>query len=295
MKRDITERVDESFVASNAVKTYANALKKPMDALFLQGALHPLKSFLNGKWIEHPLHPVLTDVPIGAWTVVILLDLLALFVRVPQLGLASGIALGLGVLAALGAIVTGLMDWMDVDPPELAIGVMHGTINIVATVLMLVSFFMRVGANWDTDIGAFVVALLGYLLVTAGAFIGGSLVYRRGVMINRNAYRSGPDRFVDALALDALPDGKPTRVVVDGQPVLLLRRGERIAALCAVCSHYGGPLDEGRVIDDRVECPWHFSQFSLSDGSVKSGPATAPLPVYETRVTGGQVQIKLIS
>ncbi len=293
MKRDLTERIDKTFVESKTVNAYANALKKPMDALFLKGALHPLKSFLNGKWTEHPLHPILTDVPIGAWTVVIVLDLLSLIGHVPLLGLASGIALGFGVLAALAAIVTGLFDWMDVDPPELAIGVMHGTINIAATIFMAISFFMRASDNWEIEAETFVIALIGYLLVTVGGFIGGSLVYRRGVMINRNAHRTGPDKFVNAIALKDLPDGKLTRVEADGQPIMLYRKGDNVSALCAVCSHYGGPLDEGKVMDGKIECPWHFSQFSLADGSVKSGPATAPLPVYETRVTNGQVQLRM--
>ena len=293
MNRDLTERVDNTFVESKTVNAYAKFLKGPMDALFLQGPGHAFKTLLNGKWLEHPLHPVLTAVPVGGWTIVILLDLLSLFGRVPQLGLASAIALGFGLLAAIATIVTGLFDWMDVDPPELAIGVMHGTINIIATVLMAVSFFMRSGANWDISMGAFLVALLGYLLLTFGAFIGGSLVYRRGVMINRNAHRSEPEGFVNAIALKDLPEGKPTRAEADGQPVMLYRQGDKISALCAVCSHLGGPLDEGKVRDGKIECPWHFSQFALADGSVKSGPATAPVPVYETRVSSGQVQVKV--
>src|SRR5438552_14840908 len=76
MNRDVTERLDNGLSKSKAVKTYAEILKSPMDALFAKGLLHPIKTFLNGTWLEHPLHPVLTDIPIGAWTLAIAFDLL---------------------------------------------------------------------------------------------------------------------------------------------------------------------------------------------------------------------------
>jgi nitrite reductase/ring-hydroxylating ferredoxin subunit/uncharacterized membrane protein len=293
MKRDVSERLEQGLIHSGAVKSYAGLLKKPMDALFAKGLLHPLKTFLNGSWLEHPLHPVLIAIPIGAWTVAVLFDLLTLIGRVPNLGQASAIAIGIGALGALAAIITGLMDWMDLDPPELAVGVIHGTVNIIATILFAVSFFMRAGDQWEIDGPVVALSLIGYLVVLFGGFLGGSLVFRRGVMVNRNAYRSEPEEFANAMALNALPENKPTCVDVNGQPVLLMRRGERITAIGAVCSHLGGPLQEGKVGAGNIVCPWHGSQFSLDDGSVRAGPATAPAPFYETRITNGRIQVKL--
>lgn len=293
MKRDLAERMDDALIGSSAVQTYANLLKKPLDALFLEGALRPIKTFFNGTWLEHPLHPVLTDVPIGAWTAAVALDLIALIFRVPNLGLASAIVIGLGVLAAIPTIISGLMDWMDVDPPELAIGVIHGTVNISATLLFAISFFMRATDNWDIEGDVLAFSLGGYLIVTFGGYLGGTLVYRRGVMVNRNAWGGEPQDFVNAIAAGQLPENKPTCVEVQGQPVLLLRRGERVSAIGAVCSHLGGPLHEGKVKDGNIECPWHYSQFSLDDGRVKAGPATAPVPCYEARISDGQVQVRL--
>jgi nitrite reductase/ring-hydroxylating ferredoxin subunit/uncharacterized membrane protein len=264
-----------------------------VSAPFQDPALRPVKTFLNGTWLEHPLHPVLTDLPIGAWTITMCLDLLSLLFGVKRLGRASAITTGLGFLGALGAVVTGLADWMDVDPPELAVGSVHAITNITATTLFGVSFLFRRGDRWRVRPRSFVPAMLGYLAVTAGAYIGGSLVYRRGVMVNRDAFRSGPNDFVSVIAFDQLPENTPLRVQADGQPVLLVRRGEQIYATCAVCSHYGGPLDEGQLKDDIVECPWHYSRFSLQDGSVKAGPATAPIPAYDVRISDGQIQVKM--
>ena len=84
MKRDISEGLEQGLIHSGAVKSYAGLLKKPMDALFAKGPLHPLKTFSNGTWLEHPLHPLLIAIPIGAWTVAVLFDLLTLIGRVPN-------------------------------------------------------------------------------------------------------------------------------------------------------------------------------------------------------------------
>jgi nitrite reductase/ring-hydroxylating ferredoxin subunit/uncharacterized membrane protein len=294
MKRDITERIDTSLIQSQTIKSWASGVQKIMNALF-NSPLRPLKNFLNGTWLEHPLHPLLTDVPVGAWTVALLLDLVALVLNVRGLGLPSGITIGLGVLAALAAIATGLADWMDVDPPELAIGITHAIINTAATILFAVSFFILWGESWTITFADFIPALIGYLLVSVGAFIGGSLVYRLGVMVNRNAYRTGPEEFVPVLPMQELPDNKPVRVEAKGRPVLLVRRGEEVYAIGAVCSHYGAPLEEGQLTDGMIQCPWHGSCFALKDGSVRAGPATAPIPIYRVRINKNQIEVMAAS
>ncbi len=292
MKRDFTERLDSLFEGSSAITGFARWFSGVLSKIFQEGPLRPLKLLLNGTILEHPLHPLLTDVPIGAWTLAILLDLIALIFRVPNLGFASAIAVALGTLAALGAIASGLMDWMDVDPPEMAVGTVHGIVNSVATLLFAISFFLRLADNWAITLTTFLPALVGYGIVAFGAYLGGTLVYRLGTMINRDAYRSGPKDFVSLMPLDSLPENKPMRCDANGQPVLLVRRGQTIYAIGAVCSHYGGPLEKGKLMDGTVQCPWHYSRFALLDGSCKEGPATSPVPAYEARVNNGQVEVR---
>ncbi len=293
MKRDITERLDSVMIGSGVIRGLADWLRNLLTKIVQETPLRPLKLFLNGTWLEHPLHPVLTDIPIGAWTVAIILDLAALIFRVPSLGLASGLAIGIGVLAALGSIVTGLLDMMDVDPPEGAVAFVHGITNILATILFAISYFVRQSGNWDIEFKNVIWSFLGYLLVLIGGYLGGTLVFRQGVMVNRNAYRSEPKDFVPVMALKDLKDNTPTRVQANGEPVLLVRRGEKVSALGAVCSHYGAPLEEGKLKDGTIVCPWHYSRYSLEDGSVKEGPTAAPVPYYETRVVNGRIQVKI--
>jgi len=111
-----------------------------------------------------------------------------------------------------------------------------------------------------------------------GGYLGGAMVFYKGVMINRNAYRTGPDEFQPAVATRELAEGQLKRVLVEEQPVVLLRLDGTIYALGAVCSHYGAPLNEGTIVDRTIECPWHASRFALEDGRVsKARPAPACL------------------
>ena len=293
MERDLTERISARILRSNLIGKVSALLDKLMSRSLGTPAMRRLKIFLNGTWVGHPLHPLLTDVPIGAWTLTILLDLLALLFRFPQLGLAASIGCGIGVVGALAAGNAGLADWMDIDPPEKAIGAFHAMVNVSATVLFLVSFLMRWRRHWEAGWEMFVVALAGYLLAMMGGYLGGVLVFYKGVMINRNAYRNGPDEFKPVVAARDLAEGQLKRVLVEEQPVLLLKLGGTVYALGAVCSHYGAPLNEGKLVERSIECPWHASRFALADGRVVQGPACAGVPVYDCMIVNDQVQIKL--
>ena len=295
MRRDLSEKIQGVIIGSGLVKAVADPIYDLMNRLFLETPLRPLKLLASGVWLDHPLHPLLTDVPIGAWTVAVVLELGALLFAIPNLGQASAIAIGLGVLAALAAIATGLMDWMDVDPPEKAVGLVHAVLNTFSTILFAVSAFMLWQSNWSISVAQFVVLVVAYGVIASGAFLGGDMVYRLGVMNNRNAYRKGPKDYVPAIALNELAENQPKRVEVKGQPIVLVRRGDKVYAVGAVCSHYGGPLEKGKVVGDTIKCPYHYSRFGLKDGSVKEGPSTAPVPAYDTQVVSGQVQVRKAS
>jgi nitrite reductase/ring-hydroxylating ferredoxin subunit len=93
-------------------------------------------------------------------------------------------------------------------------------------------------------------------------------------------------------ALADVPENQPVRVMADRTPVLLVRRGTTIRAIAETCSHLSGPLAEGRLDGNTIQCPWHGSTFCIDDGSVVRGPATHPQPVYEARVRDGGIEIR---
>ena len=138
----------------------------------------------------------------------------------------------------------------------------------------------------------------GLALSMGGAYLGGELVYTQGTGVDRNAW--DPEDIGWSVAANAadLIEGqlKPGEIEVEGQklPLVLLKQGRKILALGGRCSHLGGPLAEGKLIDGQcVECPWHGSQFDLQDGHVVHGPAAYPQPVFETRQRNGSVEVRL--
>ena len=129
--------------------------------------------------------------------------------------------------------------------------------------------------------------------MAVGGYLGGHLSYSQGVGMNRNAdEQKQPRNWTDAAAVADLQEGALLRIEVEGQAIVLTRRGGTVYAMGAVCSHYGGPLAEGEVQDDCLICPWHMSAFRLADGSVARGPATSPQLSYRVRQQGERLQVQ---
>jgi nitrite reductase/ring-hydroxylating ferredoxin subunit len=135
-------------------------------------------------------------------------------------------------------------------------------------------------------------AMAGYAVAGTSAWIGGHLSFVLGIGVSRDAFEQPPTKWRTALPEADLTDGEMKRVAVRGNPVVLLKQGDRVYATSATCTHVGGPLDEGELNGTCVTCPWHGSEFDLRNGHVLHGPATADLHAYETRVSDGNVQIR---
>jgi nitrite reductase/ring-hydroxylating ferredoxin subunit/uncharacterized membrane protein len=248
-----------------------------------------IKNFLHGTWLGHPLHPPLTDVPIGAWTAALALDAFKAASGRRAFGRGADIAIAVGLLGAAGAAVTGLTDWSALDGRKRKMGLAHGLLNLGATCLYLTSLLLRSRKNFRPAGVRF--SLLGYLVSSFAAYIGGHLVYGEKVGVN-HAAQDLPKEFVPVLPEAELHEGKMRSVHANGTQILLVRRGEEIHALANLCSHLGGPLSEGILQGEVVQCPWHGSRFSICDGSVVDGPATFPQPNLETRVQDGQIEVR---
>jgi nitrite reductase/ring-hydroxylating ferredoxin subunit/uncharacterized membrane protein len=251
-----------------------------------------LQDFLNGSWLGHSVHPVLTDVVVGGTTMVIFLDILRVFFNVDGLEDATTWTLGLSVLAGVATIVTGLTDFKDTGTGnERNLAGLHGVINIVAVVMFFISLLQRFGGAHDA---AFWVALVAYLVISVGAYIGGHVVFKYGYMVNHNAFARGrrAKEFTALMPAAELAEATPTKATFGTTALVVVRRGDVVYALKETCSHAGGPLSEGKLNGDYIECPWHFSQFRLSDGAVRHGPATSRQVAYRARISAGQVEIQ---
>jgi nitrite reductase/ring-hydroxylating ferredoxin subunit/uncharacterized membrane protein len=246
----------------------------------------PVKDLLAGTWLRHPLHPMLTDVPIGAWTAAEALDLMG----GRRYGAAVNGLVGFGVVTSIPTAVTGLSELSDVvTDRDRALGSLHALTNICASALFAASYVAR--RRERIPFGR-ALSLAGFVTVLGGGFLGGHLSYRRGIGVDQTTFEPTLDDWTDALAVADLRDGKPTNVRVGTTDVLVFRDGAAIHALANRCTHRGGPLDEGEIVDGAVRCPWHQSAFELATGEVVQGPASAPQPSYQVRTRDGRIELR---
>ena len=283
--------VDRFLEGQRWLEPLSDFLQKIAAAIYKGGAGRALKSFLNGTWLGHPLHPVITDIPIGAWTLAVLFDLVHFVNRGSAVWIdGATLLVGVGALAALAAWVTGYTDWSDTYDRERRFGIAHALLMSTAIVLYIISFFLRLPAGSHAI--AFILSWIGYLLVVTAAYLGGDLVFNIGTGVNHHAWQTPPTDWTPAVRESMLAEGKPQKADVDGTPIFFCKKGTTIYAISNTCAHAGGPLNEGQLEGDIVICPWHGSRFNIRTGAVKGGPATIPQVRYETRVQAGQVEVR---
>ncbi len=275
-----------------AIKPIEETLQKALDkALYAGGRpeAQALRNFLNGTWLGEPLHVVLTDVPIGAWTAAMIFDAVSMIGSRRKASWAADACIALGLAGAVGSAATGLTDWSDVDPPARRTGLIHGALNLSATALFATSLVLR---RKKSRTAGRLTAALGYAVMTYAAHLGGKMVYEDRVGVDRTDGQPLPEDFVAVMAESDLADNKPTRAVHDNVPILLVRRGDRLFAMAETCSHFSGPLSEGKLDGDSIVCPYHNSRFALEDGRVLNGPAVHPQPCLEARVRDGEIEVR---
>ena len=250
-----------------------------------------LQDFLNGAWLGHSVHPVVVDVVVGGSTAAVLLQVLT-WLGVADLQVAMTWITGLTWLSALAAMVTGLTDFKDTaSGDERNLVGLHGLINIVGTLLIIGAFIGQL-----TDARGLAGALLvaGFAVLSLGAFIGGHVVFKYGYMVNWNAFSRAKraKEFTAVLPTADLPEATPVKAMLGTTALVVVRRGDVVYALRETCSHAGGPLSEGTVVDDTIVCPWHASAYRLTDGAVRHGPSSTRQVAYRARIEGDQVEVQ---
>jgi nitrite reductase/ring-hydroxylating ferredoxin subunit/uncharacterized membrane protein len=260
-------------------------------ALGVDGPVGPkIANILHGTWLGHPLHVVLTDVPLGSWTVAAVLDSLEEITESKAIGRGADAAIAVGLVGAAGAAITGLADWSKIGGGQpRRIGLAHALLNATATACYVTSLCLR---STHSRRAGRRFALLGLIVSSVSAYLGGHLVFKEKIGIDHTADYSPPEDFVAVLAEAELLENQLRRVNANGMPVLLVRRGDHFYAIAETCAHLGGPLSEGKLEDATVRCPWHGSRFSLEDGRVLEGPSVHAQPVLEVRVRDGQIEVR---
>ena len=287
MGATFSQRITDAMPFLDSV---ADRVQPKVQAIIDEGGAR-LRNVVDGVWFGSPLHPALTDVPVGSWTAAITFDALDVMTGSRALRNAADASLALGVAGGFAAAALGLSDWRYLSGGSRRMGTAHALLNTVGLALSTTSLILRATGRRNAGRLAF---LTGYSVSGMAAHIGGELSYHYALRVDRNAFQgTGPDEFAPVLDEEELPQDGMRRVEVDGAGVLLSRSSSgEVCAISSVCGHFGGPLEQGDREGDTVVCPWHRSRFDLRSGQVIDGPAVFPQSRYETRVRDGRIEIK---
>jgi nitrite reductase/ring-hydroxylating ferredoxin subunit len=274
MHRQIGRVIDQQ---ASWAKPLGERAQELLAAVFADGR-RPVKNFLNGTWLGHPVHPAVTDVPVGAMTVAALLDATGQD-SAADLAVATGLA-GMAASAASGAA-----DAVDAYGEPQVYATVHATLMVTSFTAYAGSMLLRLGPRAGRPL-ARLLSFAGYGALTAGAYIGGDLTYRMGNQVDRHAFDPHGTKW-KALDVTEVPPQTLVKAKAGNDTLVLYRAdaGGPISALHSVCAHQGGPLDKGSIVDGCVECPWHQSRFRLTDGHVMQGPSVYDQPRFDVRVT----------
>jgi nitrite reductase/ring-hydroxylating ferredoxin subunit len=279
---DLVSRLEQADVLDQAVSVGQRAAR----------LIHPgrLRDALHGVWLGHPLHPVLVHASAGAWLSASVLDLTSGDEAAARHLVAAGLA------ASVPAALAGAVDWSEQHEQQMRVGVVHALANAIAVGFYSAS--LLTGSPRKSRM----LRLGGLAALGASGVLGGHLSFRLAGGANHaeavpHLIEPGWHHLMPAADL---PEDTPVRRMLGEVPVVVIRAGGSLHALADRCSHMSGSLSEGDLAISPhnpaatcLTCPWHGSAFRIDDGSVARGPATAPQPVFQTRVVAGAIEVRL--
>ncbi len=279
--RSLVTRLAKGFGEEQRLDSVAGPIADAVKRALPGGTV---KDTLSGVWLGHPLHPMLTDLPIGFWTSAFALD----FVGGRPGRKPAARLVGLGLLSAVPTILAGASDWGDTTGRARRVGLVHAVANTTALACYGASWWSR---RQGRHLRGVTYGLLGATAATVGGYLGGHLVQELGVGVDNTVFETRPEEWTRACPASAVTE-TPRSVDVGGAPVIIFRYDGHPVALGGRCPHRGAPMADGTLDGDAIVCPWHQSRFRIGDGAVERGPAAMPLPTYGCRRVGDVVEVR---
>ena len=244
----------------------------------------------------HPIHPILVSFPIAFFAGTVIADVLGMILQKDHYhNMAAYLSIagvGFGLLAA----IPGIIDYQKVIPPNSSAkkrGTKHALLNVTVIILFFIAWLIRDrdGMSLYLILG---IEILGFILVSISGWLGGTLVYRNQIGVDiRYAgagkwkekeikkESAGGERGAFVCNTDELQLNQMMLVYYNDKRIVVGRTENGYTAFDDRCTHRGGSLAGGSLICGTVQCPWHGSQFDVTSGEVKAGPAKEKIQVYK--------------
>jgi nitrite reductase/ring-hydroxylating ferredoxin subunit/uncharacterized membrane protein len=261
-----------------------------------------MKSRANFK--GHPLHPILVAFPIAFYTGTLLFDILAKTYSPEFLFTAYNLEIAALISAGIAAIA-GSVDYVYTVPPRSTAkkrATKHALINVSVIVFFVAALIYRADNEVPNIMILIALEGTGFILLLFAGWMGGTLVYRNQIGVDpryadagkwKEEYVSAGEGEIEVGKIDDLKINQMKLVHVGRKRVVIARSEEGYVAFDDHCTHRGGSLAGGSMICGTVQCPWHGSQFSVGNGTVKSGPAKVPIATYRLREDQGKLLLTI--
>lgn len=254
----------------------------------------------------HPIHPAIIPFPFAFLTGAFFFDVAGVATARDSLWITGGHLAIAGIGAAILAAVPGLIDYIYTVPPRSTgkqRATRHMIVNLAAVGLMVFASVARRGMVDGPNTFVLVLDLGALVLLTAGGWMGGVLVSRNQISVDHRYAGAGKwkEATIPAPAnapvvvarADELKVDQMKLLHVSGQRIVLARSEKGYVAFDDRCPHRGGSLAGGSMMCGTVQCPWHGSQFDVTSGAMKAGPADRGISAYKVEVVNGEVRLLL--
>lgn len=243
----------------------------------------------------HPIHPSLIPFPFAFLFGALVFDMLGVLLERPALWRTGGHLTLAGIATGLLAAIPGIVDYFYTVPPNSS-GKQRATRHGVGNVTALLMFAFAWGVRGDD--GAPGMATLGLEIIGSGllaysGYLGGTLVVRNMVSVDHRYAKAGewqeetftaiPGQPLVVGSMEDLKESQMKLLRVNGKRLVLARTAAGHLVFDDRCTHRGGSLAGGVLIDGTVHCLWHGSQFNTLTGAVHCGPAKEPIKTYEVK------------
>lgn len=247
---------------------------------------------------------MLIPFPIAFLTGSLIADVAAFFTGRPIFNEVSFWIQIAGIAFALLAAIPGIIDFIYTVPPDSTAktrAAKHGVLNITAVSIFAAVWFYR-QSSAASQLIIISAELVGFILMCIAGWMGGTLIHRNQIGVDpryankgkwKEAYFKEGNGEIEVASIEELQVNQMKLLHVGSARIVLARTENSYVAFDDRCTHRGGSLAGGSMTCGTVHCPWHGSQFKVSDGSVAAGPAEEKIKVYEVIEKEGRVYLRL--